>query len=410
MRALLLLLALPVAAAPPQPLAFEDLPRLVAERNDEARGAALQAEGAKRREGHLRRSWLPTAEAQAGGERFQTAAYAWRSEPYGSLEAVLNLYRGGHDALEDRTRQGEAALVSAAAKQSLADELLAARKSYWELVSGRELLGIIQEASDRNEKHLELAERRIKAGLATEADRLEFQINRSLLAEEAESLRHEDTLIQFDIAARLGSPPGTAFVTSTSVPHGHDEALLAAGGSLPPAVASLQASEAVAAGQGLAAARWWTPSLDLYGGYSLYTLRDRDYPSQGLRDDRVAGLRLRVPFFDGLKSQTEAAALTLRREGYARQAQQAARLYASEVERAKEELRHVHELVHNGEDRIEQGRRYLAVILDEYGRGVKNSLDVLGAAQRQLSFRRQSAERRRDYALAQTRLLQLLGR
>ncbi|MBI3550041.1 MAG: TolC family protein [Elusimicrobia bacterium] len=410
MRVLLLLLALPVAAKEPQPLSFDDLPRLVAEHNDEARGSALQAESAKKRLGHLGRSWLPSVEGIAGGERFQTGAYPWRSEPYGSLEAVVNVFRGGHDAIEERTRRGQAALAESAYRRSAAEELFEARKAYWELVSTRERLGIVQDAAGRNEKHLELAERRIKAGMATEADRLEFQINRSVLAEEEESLRHEAELIQIALAARVGSSPGTQFVTSTSVPHAHDDALLATAGTVPPSVSWLQASEAVAAGQGSAAARWWAPSLDLYGGYSLYTLRDRDYLSQSMRDDRAVGLRLRIPLFDGLRSRAEASALSLKREGYARQASQASATYSAELERSKEELRHLHELVHNGEERITQGRRYLTVIIDEYGRGVKNSVDVLSAAQRQLGFLRQSAERRRDYALAQTRVLQLLGR
>jgi outer membrane protein len=403
-------LALSAAAAEPRPLSFEDLPRLVAERNDDARGSALQAEGAERRTGHLGRSWLPTLNGAVGGERFQTGAYPWRTEPYGAAEAVLNVFRGGHDALEERARRGQADLAEAVSQKSFADELFAARKSYWELASTQELLGIVQEAEERNEKHLELAERRIKAGLATEADRLEFQINRSVLGEQAESLRHEAQLIQLDLAARLASPPGTAFAVSTTVPHEHDDALLAAAPGISPAVTSLKAGEAVADAQGRSAGRWWAPSLDLYAGYSLYTLRDRDYLSQSRRDDRVAGLRLSVPLFDGLRSHAEASALSLRREGYARQAKQAETAYAAQVERAKEEMRHLHELVHHGEERIEQGRRYLAVILDEYGRGVKNSVDVLGAAQRQLGFRRQAAERKRDYALAQARLRQLLGR
>lgn len=409
MQSLLLLAALSVSAAEPLPLAFEDLPRLVVEHNDEARGAALHAEAANRRLGHRRRSWLPTVEGQVGGERFQTGRYEWRNEPYGSAEAVLNLFRGGRDSAEEAGRRGQAAAALADSRRSLAEELLAARRSYWELVSTRELLGVVEEAAGRNEKHLELAERRIKAGLATEADRLEFQISRSVLAEEAESLRHETLLIELDLAARVGRNPGTAFATSTSVPHVHDEELFKAE-SVPPEAQALEGAERLAESQRETAARWWAPSLDLYGGYQLYTLRDRDYLAQGQRDDRVAGLRLSVPLFDGLRSRVDGRAAELRRQGYASQARQARLAYAAGLERAKEELRHVHELVHHGEERIEQGRRYLTVVLDEYSRGVKNSVDVLSAAQRQLAFRRQSVERRRDHELAKARLLRLLGR
>jgi len=49
-------------------------------------------------------------------------------------------------------------------------------------------------------------------------------------------------------------------------------------------------------------------------------------------------------------------------------------------------------------------------VRDEYRRGVKNSLDVLGASQRYLGFERQYAERRRDYQATKAELLSLLGR
>lgn len=409
MSALLLLAASLALAAEPEPLSFEDLPRLVSQQNGEARGAGLQARAAERLEGHLGRSWLPTAELQAGAERFQTGDYGWRSEPYGSAEASLNLLRGGRDAAQGRARSARAAAARAAAKGALAEQLLGARLSFWELVSTRELAGLTEDALAVNERHLELAERRIRAGLATEADRLEFQIHRTVLQEELESLRHETLLIQLDLAARLGRPAGAAFATSTTVPHGHDEALFAESADSPAALA-LRAETDAAESERAAAARAWAPSLDLYGGYYLYTLRDRDYLGRSLRDDRAAGARLSLPLFDGLDSRAEAAAAGLRRDALEARARHAGLRHASELERAREEMRHVHELVHNGEERIAQGRRYLAVVLDEYGRGVKNSVDVLSAAQRQAGYLRAAAERRRDYEYARARLLALLGR
>ncbi len=119
-------------------------------------------------------------------------------------------------------------------------------------------------------------------------------------------------------------------------------------------------------------------------------------------------MRLSVPLFDGLRSSSEAKALRLRAEGETRRHDQRALAADAAVRVAKEDLKHDHELVHFAEERIAKGKLYLGRTLEEYERGVKNSLDALGAAQRYLGYRRQYAERRRDYQLTKTGLLALM--
>lgn len=393
-------------------LKFEDLPGLVAGKNQAVSGAGRLVEAARARTGHLGRSYLPSLGVEAGGERFQTLHFGWENQPYGHAEARLNLYRGGRDRLSGAAFERQADLASADSRKALAAELAAARRTYWELVSGRETAKLVEAALDENEKLLAVANRRINRGLATETDRLEFEISRSLLREELESLLHASVLLQIRLSAALGLPPETRFTTPDTISHDHDERLLAE----PFDAASHPDARALEArGRGLALARaktgrWWTPSLDVYGGYYLYTFRERDSMSQRERDDKAIGVQLSVPLFDGMRSRTEAKALRLEAEGVERQQAQRTLAVDAEVRVAKEDLKHDHELIHYAEKRIEQGAKYLALTLDEYERGVKNSLDALGAAQRNLGYRRQYAERRREYQLTKTGLLALLGR
>jgi outer membrane protein len=408
---LLLLLAV-AGRAQVVELSFDDLPRLVAERNENASGAESLADSARARTGHLGRSFLPAVDAVGGAERFQTGRYPYRGEPYGALEARLNVFRGGRDLFEDRLREAQRLGAEAGARKARETELTQARKAYWELVSLKELAALLKDGVADNEKHVQMAARRIARGLAAETDRLEFQIYASQLQEEIESAEHEVLLVQMRLAALLGAAPGTRYQTPETVPHDHDDATLAA--TLDPAVhpdvASAKAGAAAAAAQRGEAIRWWTPSLDVYGGYYLYTLRDRDYLDRGARDDRAVGARLSLPLFDGLRSKRDADAFAKQARGYEQQASQRARAVAAQVEVTKEDLKHEHELVHRSEERIAQGKKYLALTLDEYGRGVKNSLDVLGAAQRYTAFARQYAERRREYQAVRCDLLALLGR
>lgn len=414
MRALLLLILVaspaPARAGEAVTVRFEDLPRLVAEKNRAVSGAGRLVEAARARTGSLGRSYLPTLGLEAGAERFTTLHHPARTEPYGHAEAKVNLLHGGRDRLDAGVRESQVELASAEGRKTSAGELAAARATYWQLVSDRETVKLVTEALAENEKLLKLAQRRISRGLAAETDRLEFELYGSVLQEERESLTHAAFLLQIRLAAALGMPPTTAITTPETVSHEHDEALLTASfdAAASPDTRALAARAAVLELERKKARGWWAPSLDVYGGYYLYTLRERDSFARRERDDRAVGARLSVPLFDGLRSASDAKALRLQAEGVARQRDQRELAAGAEVLTAQEDLKHDHELVHYAEERIEKGRDYLARTLEEYERGVKNSLDALGAAQRYLGYRRQYAERRRDYQLTKTGLLALM--
>ncbi len=78
------------------------------------------------------------------------------------------------------------------------------------------------------------------------------------------------------------------------------------------------------------------------------------------------------------------------------------------VEIAKEELKHIHELIHVAEKRIELGKAYLRGTIDEYNRGVKNAPDVLNSMQRYVSYQRRYIDLRRDYQVSKAGLQAVL--
>lgn len=392
-------------------LSADDLPKLLRSKNQNVSGAALLTEAAQARTGHLVRSYLPTLRAEAGGERFQTGTYSERTQAYGGAEVRINLFRGGRDLLEERARDSQVLVSEAGAKKAFESEITHARQLYWRLVFNKEMIRLLGKVVGNNERYLEMANRRIARGISTETDRLDFQIHRSQLKEDIESLTHENILLQISLAAVLGMESETEFKTEDNISHIHDEELLAAKfePSTHPEVESLRANQGLFSSQRNQEYLWWTPSVDVYGGYYLYTLRERDYLSRGLRDDRVVGLKLTFNIFDGFQSTANAGAFAAQANAYEEQASQRARSVDAQVKVAKEDLKHDHELIHQSEERIEQGKKYLVRTLDEYNRGVKNSIDVLGAVQRQVAFQRQYAERRKNYQITKSGLLALLG-
>jgi outer membrane protein len=410
--ALLALAGNRVASGAEVSLQAEDLPRILAERNQNVRGASLLLESSRTRTGHLVRSFLPSLEVQGGGETFQTNRYPTLTQPYGAVEARINLFRGGRDLLEDRARDAQVSAAEAQARRTGASELIEARRAYWTLVFQREEIATLKEALAENARNLASAQRRISRGLTTDTDRLDFEINRSELQEQIASLTHETELTETRLAALLGMTEGTTFLTSNRIPHEHDEKLVSAPLEAAPQydVGSLRAQAEAARSEAAQAGRWWLPTVDAYGGYYLYTTRDRDFLDSSLRNDTAVGVRLSLTLFDGLQARNAAASAGLRTEALEQQTAQQERTVRARWKIAQEEMKHTHELTHESEKRVQQGKAYLAKTLAEYDRGVKNSPDVLGASLRFLSFRRRYAEIRRDYQLAKADLLAIAGK
>ena len=404
--------AVPARASVEIPLKFEDLPVLIRERNRNIPGAERLVESAEARTGHLVRSFIPSLRADIGGESFQTGAYVARTEPHGSAEIRLNVFRGGRDSLEEDARLAQLHAVQGSSKQVFQEELKEARNLFWEMVHSRERMRGLKNSIEQNDEILTLANRRIQRGLSTETDRIEFEIHRSQLVEELESLKHGLLILEIRFGSLLGLTSDARFSTLEKIPHDHDEELLKSDFEplSHPGLAALTAGRAAAESQRTQAARWWLPSLDLYAGAYLYTLRDRDYLSLGLRDDQVVGLRLSFDILDGFQSRAQARALALQVGAFELQSEQKSHTLRGEVAVTREALKHDHELIHRSEDRIRQGGEYLKRTLAEYERGVKSSLEALAALQRQIQFERQNAERRMDYQVTQATLLSLLGK
>lgn len=401
-----LLAAAPAAA---EPLRFEDLPRLVEENNRNARGARRFLEAAEDRQGHLSRSFLPTVQAEAGTERFTTGDLSARSQPYGGAEARLNLFNGGKDSLEEKINGERARRAAADHRRTFTEELAEARRAYWDLAASREGIRLLGEALDRNTGYAAAAAKRLRAGLATETDRLEFEMHRVQLRQDVARLSLDAATAGRRLAVLLGLPEGAAVEVSSQVPHGHDEVFPPLDAARHRDVQALAAARREALLQRSQARRWWTPSVDAYAGYWLYTQRDRDFPAREDRDDRAAGLRLSVGLFDGFRARSGGAALEKEAEGLELQREQAERELAARHRALLEEMRVLHDLVHEAETGAAQGRKYVSHTLAEYARGVKNSPDVLAAAEKSVELERRAVELRRDYQMAKTELLGVLG-
>ena len=391
---------------------FEDIPQIVRERNSHAQGADFRKRASEIEQGHLARSYLPRLKFTIGTERFQTGTQAERAEHYGSVIASTNIFRGGKDRLEDVVAQSSLSVAVAESEKILREEVKKARISFWHLVAQREMVGLLQAASEENQKNLVKAEARIRAGVATETDRIEFEMYRLELNQDLLRLRLASENTERNLAVLLGLPEGTTVQTPLVVGHKHEDDLFTSTELIEvhPAIRSLIFRGEESRIKALQSGRWWTPSLDLYASYGLHTFREREFALQSERYETVVGMQLTMELFDGFAGRTEFRHKTLETAGLQLEALQTARELHAKVAGARAELRLTHELIHHSEEALLRAKIYLARTLDEYQRGVKNSPEVLLASERRFGMLRRFADLRRDYQLARCELLEILGK
>lgn len=374
-------------------------------------GKTQAVEAEKARQGYLGRSFVPSVSLDLGQEQFQTGRYRNYTNPYGALEARLNLFRGGRDRIESEIRDLNFKTAEHNRSAVFRQELNQVRKIQFLIIYNNELIRILEDEFQQNKKIQAQAERRGRSGVATRSDALEFTIYNSELEEGIESLKHENKILKISLLPLLNVNSADDLTFAPALVHEHDDQLMTKifeAKKHPEIVAKKNEYDGFKLRK-QSTGLWWTPSLDIYGGYYLYTLRDRDYISQSARDDRVIGARITFELFDGMKSINEKSAAHYQAEAKNLEAQYLEKKTDAQYHMLKEDLMHTHEVMHYVQDRIKKSKDYLRITLDEYDRGVKNSLDALTAMQRYYRYEKQYLEKKKEYQTIKADILALRG-
>ena len=299
-RPLLLVLALPVSAAPPPGGAppartLADVLAAVAATSPATAAAAARATAAEAEAAKARR--FPNPEAGFRVENWRKGTDAHPFDAGADLDVVAELTQplplfGTHGA-----RKGEAAARARAAGATARGErealLLEAARLYLAAVRGRELVAALAESRDALGAMVATMEKRVAEGWSAEGDLLKLRAENA----RAGALLDRATLERDDaasaLAALLGEPepvdparlemPGVA-----PLPEGDVDALARASARARPAVAAARARlEAARAALGLEKALR-APEPSLTAGYKR----------TGGLDTAVAGIALPLPLFD----------------------------------------------------------------------------------------------------------------
>jgi outer membrane protein len=391
---------------------YDDLPRLVREKNENVQAAHSTLKAQDERTGRFTRSLLPSLSAQIGTEEFKTGADESQTQEFWKLEARINLYRGGKDRLEDEIRKTHVSAAQSDFSREYNQELKEARQTYWKLVAIARIITDRKEGSERNEANLKSAKRRAGAGVATAADTVQFELQKTLLNQDLKKLQLQQDLLKNRLSVAIGLNEHETFVIEDNFPH-PDEGPLNVADMKAEDQLDVKILKARAEGERLRRkqnSKWWQPRLDLYSSYGLPSLSE-EY-TRALRRDRewAAGVRVGFDLGQGIEDRSEARAKEWETQAASQRASHRAREAVASDHEVRHDLKLLHELIHDADRDIEKAERFMKLTEGEYSRGVKNGPDLLEAFQKLYEFRQRRTELYREYHESKAELISLVAK
>lgn len=390
---------------------IEDIPQLVKEKNLHVAGANLLQKSADAGKNHLYRSYLPRVKAFGGHETYKTGSLETRDEPIAGVEVSVNVFHGGRDTLLDEIADTKAEISLFESSKTYLEEVRKAETAFWNLVAQREIYSIIKNAIQDNISDSRAAFSRVDAGLSTNTDKLEFEMYKVELEQELARADLGIKAYELELLNLLGLSEGTSIETQMVVTHDHNDQLVKASlnPDKNPSLRSIELRSKEALLHQAVSEKWWIPSVELFASHGLETFRERDFDAQSDRMESVVGLRVEADIFDGHQSETEAEQRAFEAEGLQAQHLQSLMELKAEVENSKAQLALNHELIHKSEESLKIAADYLRSTVDEYSRGVKNSLDMLSAREKVLEMKIRFVNLRKEYQISRAQLIELIG-
>jgi len=369
---------------------FTALEDLVKNKNEKVQAAESEALGAKARTGFTSRSFLPGFSLRGGSESAKFGSSDVEQRGFWTAEAKLNLYRGGRDKLEGEIREAQFKSAQIGAQKQMQSELRDARKLYWQLVSAQNLISDIEDAIKGNTENLQSSRRRVGAGVTTNADVLQFELENTALNQQLKKLKLEADFLKNKLGVIIGFDQHKDLNVESTFPHPPDESLpkdSAEGGSRNLYVADFQINETIQNLRKSQAARWWLPSLDVYTSFGRPSLSYNDFRALDRQDQWIAGVQLSISLDQALEDMASSRAQKFEAKSASLQ-----KIYASKQSNATyheyvHDLNLLHELLHDAQKDVEKANNFLKATKQDYVRGVKNGPDLLGAFARYYEFR-----------------------
>ncbi len=391
---------------------FEDLPRLVRDKNENVAASREHLKAQNIRTGRLARSFIPKISAQIGHEEFKLSSDPAEQKAYWRVDGTVNIYRGGRDRIDDQIRNSQKDFANAAYASEFQIELREAKHAFWKSIAIAKRIADRTEALEKNEVNIRSARKRAGAGIATTADAAQFELHKITLQRDLRllELEKDQILNQLSVALALNEHENIEVIgdfqpIATSAPS-----------AIPPLEASKQleivALQELSKVEHLRAqqfGKWLQPKVDLYASYGLPSLTDEYARSLKSERELTVGVRLNIDFGQGLEDRKEAAAQTAEADATRLRGAHKLREVIANDHDFRHDLKVLGELITASDDDVKRAESFLRLTEREYARGVKNGPDLLEAFQKYFEFRDRRIEYSRDYFETKTDLESLVA-
>lgn len=385
----------------PKTIKFEDLKKMVSEKNENVEASKLQTQANDKRRGKLLRSFLPKISAVGGKEQFKSGEDTSKSQEYWKVAASVNLYSGGRDKIEGEIRDSSFELSKKNTQAEYRNELRKAQSAYWNLVAINQVIKDHKDGVLKNEKNLQASRRRSGAGLTTNADAAQFELHRIALQRDLTKLERERDIVQNELGLLLAFESHESIVVDAEFP------------AIPQSISNVDISsdrliavqvnkeiEKIELLKSNQASRWWLPRLDIYSSYGLPSMSEEYDRSLQKRKEWATGIRVTIDLDQGFEDLVESQARRLEASSSKKKVQFAIRDGKAKNHNLNHDMQTIHSIIKVTSEDLKVAENFLKLTESEYNRGVKNGPDLLEAIQKYYEFREKRIIYYRDYFMA----------
>ncbi len=393
-------------------VSFDALKGLVEAKNEKVLSHKQILLASKKREKKLSRSYFPKLSVIAGYESFVVGKQGRENQPEYGLEASVNLYNGGKDRLRDKVQLIVTDRRENEIKSIIATEVEYARELFWELAYLTEEQELNRKMKLINTRNLKSAEKRIKSGVATPSDRLEFSMKELDLNRDYRDTSAKISFVSYDLKILIGVPLEKKLEVNSKLSHAseweqdlkhsHQEHEFS---SKP---AELHAEELMLKGK-IQSREWW-PELELYAGWNQFTQREEGAILASDRQESVVGLRITMDLSKSISARRETLAMQAEANAAQKLSHYKNKQNEAIIEKEFLKLSILHEQVHDADKHIDMAQKYFKSTQQEYSRGAKDSPDMLGASERLEKVMRTRLQLIRDFQISRSHVLSKIGR
>ncbi len=344
----------------------------------------------------------PLASRFAAEKNSGTAAYA---------KVEWNLFRGGRDWAQRAKAMQDASLAQTQLDQAVAKVSREVARSYYEMLFILESIAIKEAAIELNENQAKLARTKKNSGFTSEADVIEFELKDATLRSDLKRFLLEKDERARELSLLIGYKNPTAeivvkghLVRDSRTPKKSVVSQRLENENLEILEAKVEYEQSQA--DKVIARAGLLPKLDVRGRYGKIESEGRIVAGA---DNYEVFLTLNVPLFSGFSSVGEVRSSQARVEESAAVLKRTSAQLRATVDGLYAKLASVMERLDLEEKTLVRSELYYKITIGEYRRGVKNSPDMVVAAERLLEARIRNLSYRKEFYLVRLDIEGLVG-